>query len=153
MVEDPSPKQTRKRLYRFSTVGQALTFWFLNRPADIKKPSLWQGIKHDRSSQEFDPEARPPRLPLDDGLDPLDHWHKITMAIRDALRYHNSTKAREVFVMYWKVDNERRTSVDEIADKLGLSTRRVQQLVKEVTDEIENRLIRKGLLEPPDFDA
>lgn len=152
MVEDSSQKSIRKRLYRFSTVGQALTFWFLNRPADFAKPNMWAGIKEDNSQQEFDPEARAPRLSSDDGLHRLDVWHKITMAIRDVLRYHGG-RSREIFLLYWKIDSQRRRSKDEIADQLGLSIRRVEQILKEVTDDIEERLVAKQLLAPREFDA
>jgi hypothetical protein len=155
MVEEPSPKPDPKRQYRFSTVGQALIFWFLNNPADRQKPSMWASMKEDLSGQVFDPEARAPKLYVDDGLHRLDVWHKITIAVRDVLHYHGG-RSREIFTLYWKVGDDsrpRRRSKEDIADELGLTVRRVNQLLKAVTDDIEEKLIAQELLAPREFDA
>lgn len=128
--------------YPFVSVGQALTFWMLSRPANYQRMHLWDAI----------PGSTPRKINWTADLSALDAWHKITIILRDVLRSHDA-KSVLAFSLYWRITESPRKSKEEIAYEMGLGVRRVQQMIKNITDDIEERLIRRQLMPSSIFDA
>lgn len=121
--------------FRLASVFHAIAYFNHKNPARSKALNLFEperfiGAVHHAES-------------------PNDIWACICLAITKTLKSVNDTEARFAFEKYYLGDPVNAWSKEEIAQLLETSVRQVNRKIRRIIDELEQELIRRNLLEPP----
>lgn len=121
---------------RFKSLGFALNYFISHNPARAKYRNILEPEGGSRpSAQDFS------------GDSPNDVWADICRSIHKVMKCE-SLEVRRMFWLRNAGDRSAHLSISEIAVKMGLDPKYVGKTLRRVGEDIENDLIRKGLVEP-----
>jgi hypothetical protein len=126
--------------YAFKSVGQALHFLATNNPARQRFPNLLEPEFGNCYDDDFS------------GRSPRDIWASVAAAVYSVLK-DQGWESRRVWVLRNRGDSENQLSVEEIALEMGRSKHQIYRILKEVREELESELFRRGLLDPQCMDS
>lgn len=121
--------------YPFNSVGAALSFLNTNNPARQRFPNLLEPEFGNCYHDDFS------------GHSPRDLWASVAAAVHGVLK-DLPWESRRVWVLRNRGDSSGQLSIDEIAKDVGRPIRAIYRILREVRDELESELFRRGLLNP-----
>ena len=121
--------------YPFNSVGQALAFLNSQNPARQRFPNLLEPEFGNCYHDDFS------------GQSPRDLWASVAAAVHQTLK-DLPWESRRVWILRNRGDATGQLSIEEIAVEAGRPIRQIYRILKEVREELESELFRRGLLNP-----
>lgn len=125
--------------YPFNSVGQALAFLNLNNPARQRFPNLLEPEFGNCYHDDFS------------GQSPRDLWASVAAGVFTVLK-DQPYLSRLIWVKRNRGDSSGQLAVEDIATEVGVTKNQVYRILKEVREELESELFRRGLLNPVSMD-
>lgn len=122
---------------RFSSVGQAISYYRFQNPARQKFVNITEPEVHVRDvSEQFS------------GNHPSDIWASIQYAIRQVVNDDPEPLALSIFALKFLGERDQQYYKTDIAKMLGLNERYVSKVIGRLWDALDDELVRRELKEP-----
>lgn len=125
--------------YPFNSVGQALAFLNLNNPARQRFPNLLEPEFGNTYHDDFS------------GDSPRDLWASVAAAVFNVLK-DQPYESRLIWVTWHRNSKPASYSLEDLALDSKKPIRQIYRILKEVREELESELFRRGLLDPTSLD-
>lgn len=128
---------TNRSTRRFSSVGQAISYYRFQNPARQKFINLTEPDHHQRNvAEQFS------------GDHPADIWASVRYAVRDVVEADPEPLAMSIFALKFLGERDQQYYKTDIAKLLNLNERYVAKVIGRLWDALDDELVRRELKEP-----
>ena len=126
--------------YPFNSVAQAIAFLNLNNPARQRFPNLLEPeFGNNCYHEDFS------------GHSPRDLWASVAAGVFQVLK-DQPYESRVIWITWHRLEKPAKYSIEDLAKDAKKDVRKIYRILKEVREELESELFRRGLLNPSSLD-